>query len=104
MVKARQHRVGGRNIVVHYLVHQDQDHPDECRLGLAVSKAVGNAVTRNRVKRRFRVLAKRYEQLLPRGCDLVIRAKPDAGSAGFDSLDHQIKRTFATVAHRAEQA
>ncbi|MBW3088671.1 ribonuclease P protein component [Bifidobacterium sp. 82T24] len=70
------------------------------RLGLAVSKAVGNAVTRNAVKRRFRVLARQHESLLPDSCDVVMRAKPSTAGAEFASLDRQVETLFARVAHR----
>lgn len=65
------------------------------RLGLAVSKSVGNAVTRNLVKRRFRVLAKRFENTLPPQCDVILRAKPSAARAPFSLLEPQIASVFA---------
>lgn len=71
------------------------------RLGLAVSKNVGNAVARNHVKRRFRVLAKAYEGSLPQHCDIVMRAKPSAARADFSSLDAQVAQLFADVASKA---
>ncbi|MCO6559085.1 MAG: ribonuclease P protein component [Bifidobacterium sp.] len=71
------------------------------RLGLAVSKNVGNAVTRNHVKRRFRVLARTYENNLPRHCDIVMRAKPSAARADFSSLDAQVDDLFAEVSLKA---
>ena len=73
------------------------------RLGLAVSKAVGNAVTRNRVKRRFRVLAQRYQDELPRYCDVVMRAKSGAADVPFSSLDSQVQRLFIRAKGIAEQ-
>ena len=44
------------------------------RLGLAVGKAVGIAVVRNRVKRRLRELFRRRKALVPSGYDLFVRA------------------------------
>lgn len=73
------------------------------RLGLAVSKAVGNAVTRNKVKRRFRILARRYESYLPTGCDVVLRARPQASSTDFESLEAQVKRLFIKIHDRYER-
>lgn len=74
------------------------------RLGLAVSKSVGKAVVRNLVKRRFRVLARKYESLLPRYCDVVLRAKPSAATATFASLNHQIEKLFTDIANIANHA
>lgn len=73
------------------------------RLGLAVSKAVGNAVTRNKVKRRFRILARRYESYLPQGCDVVLRARAQASETAFDDLDAQVKKLFTKIQDRSER-
>ena len=81
--------------------HRGDGHPvaaPQRRLGLAVSKAVGNAVTRNRVKRRLRVLARRYEEVLPEHCDIILRAKPSAARTRFPQLEPQVARLFSKAA------
>ncbi|MCI1978518.1 MAG: ribonuclease P protein component [Bifidobacteriaceae bacterium] len=74
------------------------------RLGLAVSKAVGNAVARNKVKRRFRVLAQRHQGVLPQGCDVILRARPSAAKADFDSLDAQVSKLFTKISQRDQKS
>jgi ribonuclease P protein component len=55
-------------------------------VGIVVNRKVGNAVVRNRVKRRLRAIAAgRIGDLAP-GTDLVIRALPAAGRMGFAQL------------------
>lgn len=88
--------------MVHYVASDDE--VSTRRLGLAVSKSVGHAVTRNAVKRRFRVLAKQYEHLLPEHCDVVMRAKPSAAEATFASLDGQVASLFSAVARKAAKS
>ena len=105
-VLKRRRRVSREDIVVHYLVHDDAVIDDSTakrgrRVGLAVSKAVGNAVTRNAVKRRFRVPARKYESSLPESCDIVLRAKPSAAHADFLSLEQQIVARFEAVNRKA---
>lgn len=53
------------------------------RLGLTVSRKVGNAVARNHVKRRVREWFRAERAALPDGVDLVVIAKP--GAADLDS-------------------
>lgn len=46
------------------------------RVGVVASRAsVGNAVHRNRAKRRLRDLYRRHQHLVPAGCDLVLTAR-----------------------------
>ncbi|HEX6453599.1 MAG TPA: ribonuclease P protein component [Trebonia sp.] len=51
------------------------------RVGFIVSRAVGPAVVRNRVKRRLRELMRVRLAALPEGCLLVVRAHPAAAGA-----------------------
>lgn len=74
-----------------------QKSEDAKRLGLAVSKSVGKAVVRNKVKRRLRVIARECESLLPVGCDVILRAKPTAAQSSFDSLYQQIEKLFGKI-------
>ena len=107
VLKGRR-RTARNDIVVHFLVRDDsytgRVSPQTRRLGLAVAKSVGNAVTRNTVKRRFRVLARQHEHLLPEGCDVVMRAKPGIDAVDFDSLDYQVASAFRAVARKVATA
>ena len=64
--------------MVHLLLREGDGPPV---VGFVVSRAVGNAVVRNRVKRRLRHLAREHVSSLPGSCVLVVRALPAAGSA-----------------------
>ena len=72
---------------------------DFCRLGLAVSRKIGNAVTRNRVKRRLRESVRRRLTEKPLRYDIVIVARSAASEAAFADLDGMIAKTFAGLAN-----
>lgn len=65
------------------------------RLGLSVSKKVGNAVMRNAWKRRIREAFRLSQHSLPSGWDLVIRPK-----AGAKPDFEQIRRSLPALAQR----
>ena len=56
----------------------------ESRFGFTVAKVLGNAVTRNRLKRRLREAA-RSLAVAP-GYDIVVNTRPGAPVAGFSAL------------------
>jgi ribonuclease P protein component len=72
-------RTGRPLVSGHLLVEPDGDQ--QPLVGFVVSKAVGPAVVRNRVKRRLRHLARCQLGSLPRGSLLVLRASPRAATA-----------------------
>lgn len=61
------------------IIHATPGSPPT-RVGFVVSRAVGNAVTRNRVKRRLRHLVATHLQETPDGLSIVVRALPAAAS------------------------
>src|SRR6201992_3880911 len=72
-------RAGRPSLTGHLLTRPQSQEP--ARVGFIVSRAVGTAVVRNRVKRRLRVLVRGYLGLLPAGSLLVGRANPPAAAA-----------------------
>jgi ribonuclease P protein component len=75
-------RAGGKSLSGHLLLASGQVREDAGpKVGFVVSRAVGSAVTRNRVKRRLRELMRRRLACLPEGCQLVLRAHPAAAGA-----------------------
>lgn len=66
------------------IVRTDSARPSRC--GFVVSKNVGGAVVRNRVRRQLRALAGVTISSSPTGVDIVIRVLPEAAAASFDQL------------------
>lgn len=71
------------------------------RVGFVVSKAVGPAVTRNRVKRRLRHLMRERVAGLADGSLLVVRAQPAAAGATYADLGEELDRCLARVLVKA---
>ena len=70
------------------------------RVGLVVSKAVGNAVVRNRTKRVLRALMSARIAQLPAGVDVVVRANASLPGSSTQALAQDLDRLLATVLRR----
>jgi ribonuclease P protein component len=92
-------RAGSRALVVHVLAGDRAADPLSAppTVGFVVSKAVGNAVVRNRVKRRLRHLAAQRIDRLPPGSVLVVRAQPAAATASSACLAADLDQCLAKV-------
>ncbi|GHF43170.1 ribonuclease P protein component [Streptomyces mashuensis] len=91
----RGRRAGRPLLVVHLRSGNTDPHTPggtvpPARAGFVVSKAVGGAVVRNRVKRRLRHLVRDRLDVLPAGSLVVVRALPGAGEAEYGRLAHDL--------------
>jgi ribonuclease P protein component len=71
--------------------------PAEPRAGFVVSKAVGNAVVRNVVKRRLRHLVRARLAELPAGSVIVVRAQAEAATRSYDMLEKDLDSALDAV-------
>lgn len=83
-------RGSSRTLVVHAVA--DPSGAGAAQVGFVVSKAVGNAVVRNRVKRRLRHLVLDRLTALPPGGAVVVRALPAAAAATAAELRSDLER------------
>lgn len=95
-------RSGRKLLTGHLLVPAAGAAAEDCppRAGFVVSRAVGIAVVRNRVRRRLRVLVREYLSSLPRGSLLVVRAHPQAATASQADLAAELAVVMSTLVRR----
>lgn len=85
------------------LVHDRRDDDLAPRLGITVTKKVGNAVVRNRMKRRLRALAR---ALLPTdgiaGADHVLIGREGGIERDYATLHQELAKALRKLASRRE--
>jgi ribonuclease P protein component len=96
-----ERRSWGHPLLVLYVAPNDGQ---PTRLGISVGRRVGNAVVRNRVKRRVREAVRHRHAELPPGHDLVFIARPPAATAAWpalrDAADELLRRARLLPAAR----
>jgi ribonuclease P protein component len=98
----RRGRRSASPAVIAYVVAREQ--ASGIRFGFIVSKAVGNAVVRNRVRRRLKAICfdARSSLLGPHpGLDVVLRAQPPAAAASWTELSVEVPRLIAKAVSHA---
>lgn len=80
------------------LVRDRQDGDPAMRLGITVTKKIGNAVIRNRMKRRFRALAR---EILPEsglaGADHILIGRQGGIERDFDDMRRELGKALGKV-------
>jgi ribonuclease P protein component len=92
-------REGKKQHTPHFVVISRINKSGESRLGITVSAKVGQAVVRNRIKRRLREFFRRIRSGLSPDRDVVIVAKPGAGRLSLGELSDELGRvpTFSAA-------
>ncbi|WP_344768736.1 ribonuclease P protein component [Aeromicrobium panaciterrae] len=88
-------RRGAKGVQPTLVTHVVPGAGGQTSVGFVVSKAVGSAVDRNRVKRQLRHLMRERLDRLPEGSRVVVRALPAATDAGSATLAEHLDAALA---------
>lgn len=78
----------GKSYVNKYLVmYIKENGMERNRIGISVSKKVGNSVVRHRITRLVRESYRLHEAVFNSGLDIVIVARQSAASVGYEEIE-----------------
>ncbi|MCU0676744.1 MAG: ribonuclease P protein component [Myxococcota bacterium] len=104
-------RIQSRGTKVHsrrflWMVHPSLVGADHARLGVVVTKKLGSAVRRNRIKRVLREVFRRHRELFPSASDVVAIAKHglDVDALGFHDLVEEVRSARSNLQRAARRA
>lgn len=90
-----------RQLVIYYVEKPEQEH---FRIGFSVGKKIGNAVTRNRIKRYLRQAFQELDENIPVRHDIVIIARNPTKMMGYEevkkSLVHLLNKEHLLIFKR----
>jgi ribonuclease P protein component len=99
LVQERGRRVSGSSYLLLALPRREPaGASSRTRLGITVSKKVGKAAVRNRVKRWVRESCRRMPELTPPGLDLVVVARPTAVDRGYEGTAAELRGLLRRLA------
>lgn len=105
----RLQRIGVRFQSPHFVIYagdlaaRHDDTPRRSRLGVTVSRRIGNAVVRNRVKRQVReIFRKEMRAKLPTGTAVVVIARGGAGALESSAISDELGAAASNLSGRIE--
>lgn len=90
----RMQRIGRRRGSGRLVVLCAASRRGDSRLGITVSRKVGNAVTRNRIKRWVREVFRRIRPAVQPAQDILVIARPEAAAASYDDVRAEMLRAL----------
>jgi len=80
-----------------YIVHYKNNELKICRIGISVSKKIGNAVVRNRVKRQIRAMCDSLVSYSLHASDVVIVVRQDFINKSFNENQELLQKMFKEI-------
>lgn len=71
--------------------------PPPSRVGLTAGRVLGNAVERNRIKRRMRAVVRQHRGILAAGVDVILHPRRSVLEAEFAQIERDVLRAFRAV-------
>ncbi len=100
----RVYQQGRRHFSQHMTVfYRKRESGDGTRIGFTVSRALGGAVDRNRMKRRLREAVRLNLAGTAAPVDIVINPKRSLLTADFDAISKEIARAFEIVEQKCSK-
>jgi ribonuclease P protein component len=100
----RVQAIGQRTSTAHFVLLVAAREPAAAvacsRVGFVVTKKIGNAVQRNRIKRVCRECFRMWPDLIPDGIDLVVIARAGAGQLGLAEVRSEWERARSALLKR----
>ena len=79
-----------------FLIREDI-FEDSLAVGIVVSRKVGKAVVRNKVKRRVKAFLRENEPVNLAGKEIVIISKPEAGNSNWKEIRKDLTELFSQI-------
>lgn len=85
--------VADRHLVLYFL----SNNLEICRFGFTTSKKVGNAVTRNRIRRLFREACRLNVEKFPGGFDFILLARRDIVGLNYKQVEESLLKLLKRI-------
>lgn len=86
-----------------YSIYYDKNNFNDYRIGISVSKKIGNAVNRNKIKRQIRNIADKYKNIYQKNKDYIIIVRKNYINLKFSELEMKYLELINKITHTKEK-
>lgn len=85
-----------------YSIYYDKNNYGDYRFGISVSKKIGNAVTRNRIKRQLRMIIDKYKNIYSKDKDYIIIVRRNYINLDFNAATNRYIELIEKITQKKE--
>ena len=85
-----------------YSIYYDKNTYGYYRIGISVSKKIGNAVVRNKIKRQIRCIVDKYKNIYQNDKDYIIIVRKNYINFKFSELEMKFLELINKITHKGE--
>ena len=78
-----------------FIIYKDENQIGHGRVGISVSKKLGNAVTRNKIKRRIKNIIDNNKNIVQKGYDYVIIVKKGIVDLTYQDMEKELLKLLS---------
>ena len=86
-----------------YSIYHDKNNYGDYRVGISVSKKIGNAVVRNKIKRQVRNIVDKYKKIYPKDRDYIIIIRKNYIDLSFSEVENKFVELIKRITHTKEK-
>lgn len=85
-----------------FSIYYDNNNYEKYRFGISVSKKIGNAVIRNKIKRQLRMIVDKYKNIYSNDKDYIIIVKRNYINLNFSEVEQKYVELMRKITHTKE--
>ena len=85
-----------------YSIYYDKNNYGDYRFGISVSKKIGNAVTRNKIKRQLRMIIDKYKNIYSKDKDYIIIVRRNYINLSFQEATNKYIELIEKISRTKE--
>lgn len=86
-----------------FSIYYSENDKETYRFGISVSKKIGNAVTRNKIKRQIRNIVDKYKNIYPKNQDYIIIVRKNYINLTFNEVSDKYIELMRKITHIKEK-
>lgn len=86
-----------------FSIYYDKNQYGDYRIGISVSKKIGNAVVRNKIKRQIRNICDKYKNIYQKDKDYIIIVRKNYINLNFSEIEKKYIELINRVTHIKEK-